>query len=97
MISLLALQLKNALYSREEHLKQAYQERWLSIPENIRNHIKTNVNKMSDFSEEEKNLWAFFSFSVSMLSERKQADLLKLLNVWAILHVQNYLEINGQI
>lgn len=38
-----ALQLKNALYSREENLKQAYQERWLSIPENIRNHIKNNV------------------------------------------------------
>jgi hypothetical protein len=40
----LALQLKNALYSREDHLKQAYQERWLSIPENIRDHIKTNVS-----------------------------------------------------
>ncbi|CAF4692456.1 unnamed protein product [Rotaria sp. Silwood1] len=39
-----ALQLKNALYSREDTLKQHYQERWLNIPENIRNHIKTNVN-----------------------------------------------------
>ncbi|CAF4422022.1 unnamed protein product, partial [Rotaria sp. Silwood2] len=37
-----ALQLKNALYSRDDTLKQLYQERWLSIPENIRNHIKTN-------------------------------------------------------
>jgi hypothetical protein len=40
----LALQLKNALYSREDHLKQAYQERWLSIPDNIRDHIKNNVS-----------------------------------------------------
>ncbi|CAF4488104.1 unnamed protein product, partial [Rotaria socialis] len=37
-----ALQLKNALYSREEALKQVYQDRWLSIQENIRDHIKTN-------------------------------------------------------
>jgi importin subunit beta-1 len=37
-----ALQLKNALYSREDSLKQVYQERWLNIPENIRNHIKNN-------------------------------------------------------
>ncbi|CAF3312148.1 unnamed protein product [Rotaria sp. Silwood2] len=37
-----SLQLKNALYSRDDTLKQLYQERWLSIPENIRNHIKTN-------------------------------------------------------
>jgi hypothetical protein len=40
----LALQLKNALYSREENLKQVYQDRWLNIPENIRAHIKNNVN-----------------------------------------------------
>ncbi|CAF4090911.1 unnamed protein product [Rotaria magnacalcarata] len=37
-----ALQLKNALYSREEAVKQVYQDRWLSIQENIRDHIKTN-------------------------------------------------------
>ncbi|CAF4153394.1 unnamed protein product, partial [Rotaria sordida] len=36
------LQLKNALYSREDTVKQLYQERWLNISENIRNHIKTN-------------------------------------------------------
>ncbi len=40
----LALQLKNALYSKEDNLKQAYQDRWLNIPENIRIHIKNNVN-----------------------------------------------------
>ena len=40
----LALQLKNALYSRDEQVKKTYQERWLAIPENIRLHIKTNVN-----------------------------------------------------
>jgi len=37
-----ALQLKNALYSREESLKSAYQERWLRIPDDARAHIKTN-------------------------------------------------------
>jgi len=37
-----ALQLKNFLYTREESLKQAYQERWLTIPEDIRAHIKSN-------------------------------------------------------
>ncbi|CAF1675137.1 unnamed protein product, partial [Adineta ricciae] len=37
-----ALQLKNALYSKEENLKQAYQERWLNMPANIRDHIKMN-------------------------------------------------------
>ncbi|CAF0903368.1 unnamed protein product [Adineta steineri] len=37
-----ALQLKNALYSKEENLKQVYQERWLSIPEDTRAHIKNN-------------------------------------------------------
>ena len=39
----LALQLKNALYSKEATLKQVYHERWLSLPENIRAHIKNNV------------------------------------------------------
>lgn len=39
----LALQLKNALYSKEENLQQVYQDRWLNMPANIRDHIKTNV------------------------------------------------------
>jgi hypothetical protein len=48
-LSFLALQLKNALYSREENLKQVYQDRWLNIPENIRAHIKNNVNMAEDY------------------------------------------------
>ena len=37
-----AIQLKNALYSKEEAIKIQYQERWLTLPEEIRNYIKQN-------------------------------------------------------
>lgn len=37
-----AIQLKNAIYSKEETAKLQYQERWLQIPEDIRNYIKNN-------------------------------------------------------
>jgi importin subunit beta-1 len=37
-----AIQLKNAIYSKEETVKLAHQERWLQIPEDIRNYIKNN-------------------------------------------------------
>ncbi|UJR09591.1 hypothetical protein I4U23_013826 [Adineta vaga] len=37
-----ALQLKNAFHSKDESLKQAYQDRWMNIPANIREHIKAN-------------------------------------------------------
>ncbi|CAF1054146.1 unnamed protein product [Rotaria magnacalcarata] len=35
-----ALQLKNALYSRDDI--KAFQDRWLLIPEDVRNHVKNN-------------------------------------------------------
>ena len=38
----IAIQLKNAVYSKDEAIKQQYQERWLQIPEDIRNYIKNN-------------------------------------------------------
>jgi len=37
-----AIQLKNAIYSKEEQIKLQHQERWLQIPEDIRNYIKNN-------------------------------------------------------
>ena len=45
---LLALQLKNALYSRDDSLKTAYQERWLQMPDEARAHIKNNVGPTED-------------------------------------------------
>ena len=48
MLALLALQLKNTLYSRDESLKTVYQERWLRIPEDARAHIKNNVCRRAD-------------------------------------------------
>lgn len=39
------LQLKNHLTSKDPTLKQQYQQRWLSLPEDIRLYIKKNVNK----------------------------------------------------
>jgi importin subunit beta-1 len=38
----LAIQLKNAIYSKEETIKVQYQERWLQITEDVRNYIKNN-------------------------------------------------------
>lgn len=76
----LALQLKNFLYTREESLKQAYQERWLTIPEDIRAHIKSNVKKSNDLSI---RLIDFVYSSVLTLSELKQKNPLKLLNALA--------------
>ncbi|RWS17422.1 importin subunit beta-1-like protein [Dinothrombium tinctorium] len=37
------LQLKNALTSKDENLRLQYQQRWLQLPEEIRNYIKRNV------------------------------------------------------
>ncbi|XP_052813839.1 importin subunit beta-1-like isoform X2 [Mya arenaria] len=37
------LQLKNALYSKDQALKLEYQQRWLSFPEDVRNLVKINV------------------------------------------------------
>lgn len=38
------LQLKNHLTSKDLALKQQYQQRWLTLPEDIRLYIKKNVN-----------------------------------------------------
>lgn len=37
-----AIQLKNAIYSKDENVKSQYQERWIQISEEIRAHIKNN-------------------------------------------------------
>ncbi|XP_076088183.1 importin subunit beta-1-like isoform X2 [Mytilus galloprovincialis] len=37
------LQLKNALYSKDQTIRQEHQQRWLTFPEEIRNYIKQNV------------------------------------------------------
>ena len=37
-----AIQLKNAIYSKDEALKSQFQERWMQIPEDIRSYIKNN-------------------------------------------------------
>ena len=37
-----AIQLKNAIYSKDEAIKQQHQERWLQIPQDVRNYIKNN-------------------------------------------------------
>lgn len=38
------LQLKNQLTSKDNHIKQQYQQRWLSFPEDVREYIKKNVS-----------------------------------------------------
>ena len=42
LLLLLATQLQNAIYSKDEALKSQYQVRWLLIPEDVRNYIKNN-------------------------------------------------------
>lgn len=37
-----AIQLKNAIYSKEEHVRLQYQERWMALPEDVRQAIKIN-------------------------------------------------------
>lgn len=37
------LQLKNALTSKDADIRTQYQLRWLSLPEDVRNHVKANV------------------------------------------------------
>lgn len=37
-----AIQLKNAIYSKEEIIKVQYQERWLQMPEDVRVYIRNN-------------------------------------------------------
>lgn len=57
------LQLKNQLTSKDNHIKQQYQQRWLAFPEDVREYIKKNVScraKMSRLS----NLWVCFIFKV---------------------------------
>ena len=38
----LAIQLKNAVYSKDETIKQQHQERWLRMTEDVRAYIKNN-------------------------------------------------------
>lgn len=38
------LQLKNQLTSKDNHIKQQYQQRWLSFPEDVREYVKKNVS-----------------------------------------------------
>lgn len=40
------LQLKNALYSKDNAIKLQHQQRWLQFPDEVRNHIKQNVSKI---------------------------------------------------
>ena len=42
LINLKAIQLKNAIYSKEEAIKLQHQERWLQMQEDVRNYIKNN-------------------------------------------------------
>ena len=37
-----AIQLKNAIYSKDETIKQQHQERWLQMTEDVRAYIKNN-------------------------------------------------------
>lgn len=37
------LQLKNALTSKDEEIRQQFQQRWLSLPEDVRVYVKRNV------------------------------------------------------
>ena len=37
-----AFQLKNAIYPKDESLKQQYQDRWLSMAEDVRAYIRNN-------------------------------------------------------
>ncbi len=37
------LQLKNRLTSNDDAVKASYQERWLALPEDVRNHVKQNI------------------------------------------------------
>lgn len=37
------LQLKNQLTSKDQAIKQSYQQRWLSFPEDVRNYVKQNI------------------------------------------------------
>ena len=39
------LQLKNALYSKDQAIKVEYQQRWLMFPEDVRLHVKKNVSQ----------------------------------------------------
>ena len=41
-MKLLAIQLKNAIYSKEETIKVQYQERWLQMNEDVRTYIRNN-------------------------------------------------------
>ena len=38
------LQLKNAFYSKDPAMRQEYQRRWLSFPQDIKDYIKKNVS-----------------------------------------------------
>ena len=39
------LQLKNQLTSKDDTVKLAFQAKWMSLPEDIRNYVKKNVSK----------------------------------------------------
>ncbi len=42
LIIFLAIQLKNAVYSKDEAIKQQHQERWLRMTDDVRAYIKNN-------------------------------------------------------
>jgi importin subunit beta-1 len=42
------LQLKNALYSKDQTVRQEHQQRWLTFPEDVRSYIKQNVCTIRD-------------------------------------------------
>ena len=38
------LQLKNAIYSKDQNVRAMHQQRWLQFPEDTRNYVKQNVS-----------------------------------------------------
>jgi phage FluMu gp28-like protein len=46
-----ALQLKNQLTSKDDHVKLAYQQRWLSLEDGVRIAVKTQVTIINGSSK----------------------------------------------
>ena len=38
------IQLKNSLYSKDQNIALQYKQRWLQFPDDVKNHIKSNVS-----------------------------------------------------
>lgn len=51
------LQLKNALYSKDQNIRAEFQQRWLKFPEDIRTFIKQNVSISLKLHKENKIYW----------------------------------------